>query len=154
MENPKSGKRKWRLLEGDDPDQETLAAKIHFLEERLNDKKEMLLEKDLILEEVTALSDKLRKQAQDGRADTLDLAQKVNLLRSRIQVKQFATKFCNLHKFSFIIIHLCFVKLVLDGHTANDGFVFGVLYVSSISYPMPGRLPPLTTASTKSINTT
>ena len=52
LENPKSGKRKWRLLEGDDPDQETLAAKIHFLEERLNDKKEMLLEKDLILEEV------------------------------------------------------------------------------------------------------
>ena len=74
------------MLEGDDPDQETLAAKIHFLEERLNDKKEMLLEKDLILEEVTALSDKLRKQAQDGRADTLDLAQKVNLLRSRIQM--------------------------------------------------------------------
>ena len=86
LENPKSGKRKWRLLEGDDPDQETLAAKIHFLEERLNDKKEMLLEKDLILEEVTALSDKLRKQAQDGRADTLDLAQKVNLLRNRIQM--------------------------------------------------------------------
>jgi len=86
LENPKSGKRKWRLLEGDDPDQETLAAKIHFLEERLNDKKEMLLEKDLILEEVTALSDKLRNQAQAGRADTLDLAQKVNLLRSRIQM--------------------------------------------------------------------
>ena len=47
----------------------------------LNDKKEALLEKELILEEVTALSDKLRNQAQDGREGTLELAQKVNLFQ-------------------------------------------------------------------------
>jgi len=37
-------------------------AKIHHLEQRLNDRKEALLEKELILEEVTRLSEKLRKQ--------------------------------------------------------------------------------------------
>jgi hypothetical protein len=38
-----------------------LDAKIHVLEERLNNKKEQLLEKELILDEITNLSEKLRK---------------------------------------------------------------------------------------------
>eukprot|EP00439_Symbiodinium_sp_Y106_P009246 s662_g1.t1 len=70
LENPKSSLRKWRKLGGEDLDQETLR-------ERLNDKKEALLEKELILEEVTALSEKLRNQALDGRQGTLELSQKV-----------------------------------------------------------------------------
>jgi hypothetical protein len=37
------------------------------LEERLNNKKEQLLEKELILDEITNFSEKLRKQALDGR---------------------------------------------------------------------------------------
>lgn len=64
-----------------DPEPEQLAEKIEALEERLNDKKEQLLEKDLVrcanllvqsqfifthrqqvLEEVTELSDKLKLQ--------------------------------------------------------------------------------------------
>ena len=43
-------------------DKEELGAKIQQLEERLNDKKESLMEKELILEEITGLSDKLRAQ--------------------------------------------------------------------------------------------
>lgn len=66
-------------------DPQTLRAKIQDLEERLNDKKEALLEKELILEEVTALSDKLRTQAVEGRQGTMELSQKVNAFQARIK---------------------------------------------------------------------
>merc|ERR1711988_747415 len=78
LENPKSSLRKHRQLGGEDLDPQALRLKIQDLEERLNDKKESLLEKELILEEVTALSDKLRQQAVDGRQGTMELSQKVN----------------------------------------------------------------------------
>merc|ERR1719316_642085 len=77
--------RKWRQLGGEDLDAQTLRVKIQDLEERLNDKKEGLLEKELILEEVTALSDKLRQQASDGRQGTMELSQKVNFFQARIK---------------------------------------------------------------------
>lgn len=85
LEKPEGSLRKWRPLPGTDPDQETLQSKIQFLEERLNDKKEGLLEKELVLEEVTTLSEKLRGQALEGRAGTLALSQKVNAFQSRIK---------------------------------------------------------------------
>merc|ERR1711939_1007385 len=47
--------------------------------------KESLLEKELILEEVAALSDKLRQQAVDGRQGTMELSQKVNVFQARIK---------------------------------------------------------------------
>ena len=84
LENPKNLGR-WRELQGDDPDKEQLSAKIQVLEERLNEKKEQLLEKELVLEEVTALSDKLRSQANEGRTDTLKLAKRVNEFQARIK---------------------------------------------------------------------
>jgi chromosome segregation ATPase len=74
-----------RLLKGMDPEPEQLAAKIEVLEERLNDKKEQLLEKELVLDEVSSLSDKLRMQAAETRGSTLDLAKKVNEIRSKIR---------------------------------------------------------------------
>lgn len=61
LETPKNADR-WRELEGEDPDKDQLTSKAKVLDERLNDKKEQLLEKELVLEEVTALSDRLRKQ--------------------------------------------------------------------------------------------
>lgn len=85
LENPKSSMRKWRKLEGEDPDPQSLRNKIQELEERLNDKKEALLEKELVLEEVTALSEKLRTQAFDGRQGTMELSQKVNMFQGRIK---------------------------------------------------------------------
>merc|ERR1712187_922479 len=84
-ENPKSTQRKHRQLGGEDLDPAALKLKIQDLEERLNDKKESLLEKELIFEEVTALSDKLRQQASDGRQGTMELSQKVNFFQSRIK---------------------------------------------------------------------
>lgn len=74
-----------RKLGGMDPETEQLAAKIEVLEERLNDKKEQLLEKELVLDEVTGLSDKLRMQAAESRGPTLDLAKKVNEYQAKIR---------------------------------------------------------------------
>ena len=54
-----------------------MTAKIKQLEDRLNDKKEQLLEKELVLEEISSLADRLRQQAAEGRSDTLELAKKV-----------------------------------------------------------------------------
>merc|ERR1719159_752525 len=72
LERPEGSMRKWRQLPGTDPDPETLQSKIAFLEERLNDKKESLLEK-------------LRAQAMEGRQGTLELSQKVNTFQSKIK---------------------------------------------------------------------
>eukprot|EP01006_Ploeotia_vitrea_P008854 TRINITY_DN21046_c0_g1_i1.p1 TRINITY_DN21046_c0_g1~~TRINITY_DN21046_c0_g1_i1.p1 ORF type:complete len:990 (+),score=582.58 TRINITY_DN21046_c0_g1_i1:36-2972(+) len=74
-----------RVLQGHDPEPEQLAAKIEVLEERLNDKKEQLLEKELVLDEVTSLSDKLRAQAAESRGSTLDLAKRVNEYQAKIR---------------------------------------------------------------------
>jgi hypothetical protein len=84
LEDPSNADR-WRELLGDDPDSEQLLAKVQVLEERLNSKKEKLLEKELVLEEVTTLTSKLRKQAQSGQGETLQLAQKVNDYQARIR---------------------------------------------------------------------
>ena len=77
--------QRWRELKGEDPDQEALDAKIHVLEERLNNKKEQLLEKELILDEITNLSEKLRKQALEGRLSTLELSEKVNEFQAKLK---------------------------------------------------------------------
>lgn len=66
LEDPSNPDR-WRELGGEDPDKESLDARINVFEERLNKKKEELLEKDLILEEINNLSDKLRSEALDNR---------------------------------------------------------------------------------------
>jgi len=84
LENPEN-KNRYRDLGGDDPDQEALEAKIQVLEERLNNKKEALLEKELILDEITNLSEKLRSQALEGRQSSLELSEKVNEFQARLK---------------------------------------------------------------------
>lgn len=84
LEDPQNPER-WRQFKGEDPDQEALDAKIQVLEERLNLKKETLLEKELILDEVTNLSESLRKQALEGRYSTLEVSTKVNDLQARLK---------------------------------------------------------------------
>jgi hypothetical protein len=44
-----------RALGGDIPDEDQLAAKIEVLQERLNEKREQLLERHLVLDEVSHL---------------------------------------------------------------------------------------------------
>lgn len=53
------------------------------MEERLNNKKEALLEKELVYEEVSNLAEKLRTQALDGRKTTLEINEKINEYRAR-----------------------------------------------------------------------
>lgn len=84
LETPERTHR-WRRLEGKDPEPEDLAAKLQVLEERLNDKKEQLLEKDLVLEEVTNLANRLRAQAVEGREDAIELAKRVNEFQGKIK---------------------------------------------------------------------
>ena len=83
VENPEANPGRIREIETYVPDVEFLEAKIHVLEERLNLKKENLLEKELVLEEITNLSEKLRKQALEGRKGTLELAEKINDFRAK-----------------------------------------------------------------------
>ena len=84
LEDPEcADMRKRRDLEGEDPDQEALNAKIQVLEERLNNKKEALLEKELVYEEVSNLAEKLRTQALEGRKTTLEIAEKINEYKAR-----------------------------------------------------------------------
>lgn len=82
LENP-AKHPKWRDLGGEDPESEALTAKVQVLEERLNNKKEALLEKELVYEEVSNLAEKLRKQALDGRKTTLEIAEKINEYKAR-----------------------------------------------------------------------
>lgn len=84
LEDPKNSER-WRPLDGQDPDMEQLDAKIKILEARLDQKREQQLEKELILEEVTALAEKLRTQAVSKRDAAKVLAQELNGLQSKIK---------------------------------------------------------------------
>ena len=47
--------------------------------------KEALLEKELILDEITNLSEKLRSQALEGRQSSLELSEKVNEFQARLK---------------------------------------------------------------------
>lgn len=84
LEDPEN-KDRWRELEGEDPDEEALDAKISIIEERLNSKKEQLLEKELILDEVSSLVDKLKTDATEGRQSTLEVSEKINEFQSRLR---------------------------------------------------------------------
>ena len=76
---------RWRQLEGADPDLEQLSAKVQVLETRLNKKREEVLEKELILEEVTSLTEKLRTQAVSKRAAAKYLVDTLNDIQGKIR---------------------------------------------------------------------
>lgn len=82
LEDPQNTDR-WRKLGGEDADMEQLAAKIQVLEDRLDGKREQLLEKELVLEEVSSLTEKLRAQAVTKRAAAKLLADQLNDLHNR-----------------------------------------------------------------------
>lgn len=84
LEDPANGDR-WRALEGDDPSTEQLLAKISILEDRLDQKREVLLEKELVLEEITNLTERLRKQAMGKRDSAKTLATELNGLQGKIR---------------------------------------------------------------------
>ncbi len=67
-----------RELPGEDPENDYLKMKYQQLSEMLNDKKEILLEKELINEEINEIAEKLRKKALEDRAKNLDISEKMN----------------------------------------------------------------------------
>ncbi|KND04550.1 uncharacterized protein SPPG_00275 [Spizellomyces punctatus DAOM BR117] len=84
METPESPGRT-RDLGGSDPPTTTLLEKIRSVEETLAEKEERILEKDLVLEEVTTLTDRLKRQTMDGRTESHHVAAQVNDLSKRIK---------------------------------------------------------------------
>ncbi|KAL9654087.1 hypothetical protein ABK040_011631 [Willaertia magna] len=89
LEKPENEER-WRKLEGNIPSEEELKDKIQELEEKLNNRREQLMEKDLVLKGITKSSDKLRKLAIKGREESFDLAVNINLIQK--QIEQTTTK--------------------------------------------------------------
>jgi chromosome segregation ATPase len=84
LETPENIDR-WRRLDGEDPDLEQLLGKIKVLEDRLDAKREQQLEKELVLEEVGALTDRLRAQALAKRDAAKQLADQLSDLQLRIK---------------------------------------------------------------------
>jgi len=84
LETPEN-KDRWRHLIGEDEDMDQLKARATDLETRIAQKKDQIIEKELVLEEVTTLSDKLRGHAAKGREGMLKLARGVNDFQSRIK---------------------------------------------------------------------
>ncbi|KAJ3255643.1 hypothetical protein HK103_006168 [Boothiomyces macroporosus] len=84
MENP-SDENRCRNLGGVDPTQEELTKKIEKLENLLSIQEESILEKDLILEEVSALVERLKMQTVDSKDETHTTTTEINELTKRIK---------------------------------------------------------------------
>eukprot|EP00595_Chromulina_sp_UTEXLB2642_P000650 CAMPEP_0196766716 /NCGR_PEP_ID=MMETSP1095-20130614/29167_1 /TAXON_ID=96789 ORGANISM="Chromulina nebulosa, Strain UTEXLB2642" /NCGR_SAMPLE_ID=MMETSP1095 /ASSEMBLY_ACC=CAM_ASM_000446 /LENGTH=648 /DNA_ID=CAMNT_0042130327 /DNA_START=762 /DNA_END=2708 /DNA_ORIENTATION=+ len=82
LEDPKNLDR-WRPLDGEDVDIEQILAKEKVLSTRLDTIRESLLEKELILEEITSLSDKLKTQALANRDVAKNLADQLNDMQNK-----------------------------------------------------------------------
>jgi chromosome segregation ATPase len=65
-------------LPGEDPDLDYLKMKYDQLSEMLNTKKEQLLEKELINEEINEIADKLKEKATNEREKNLEVNEKMN----------------------------------------------------------------------------
>jgi hypothetical protein len=83
IESP--GHRKCRELEGPEPTEGELITKADRLSERLVEKEEICLEKELILTETARLTERARDQVEAGRTDTLTLARTVNDHQAKIK---------------------------------------------------------------------
>ncbi|XP_053170112.1 coiled-coil domain-containing protein 146 [Scomber japonicus] len=74
----------YKELTGTDPSTVELVKKIEQLEVNLAERERQLLEKELLMDQVTRLSKPLREQADNCQQDRLSLAKKLNELRSHI----------------------------------------------------------------------
>ena len=66
-------------LPGEDPDIDYLKMRYDQLSDMVNEKKELLLEKELINDEINQIADKLRTKALDDREQNIDISEKVIL---------------------------------------------------------------------------
>lgn len=77
IESPDNEELK-RELGGEDYENDYLKMKYQQLCEKLNEKKEVLLEKELINEEINEIAEKLRNKALEDRASNLEISEKIN----------------------------------------------------------------------------
>mmetsp|Transcript_31115 Transcript_31115/g.93311 ORF Transcript_31115/g.93311 Transcript_31115/m.93311 type:complete len:362 (+) Transcript_31115:1622-2707(+) len=88
LEEPENTER-WNGLscndEEDCPEEDHVLARNTILERRLSDNKELLLEKELILDEVTGLTQELQKRVSAERDAAQPLVRKANESRSKLQ---------------------------------------------------------------------
>lgn len=84
LEDPNNTGR-WRPLDGEDPSADLLSLKIEALESRLDGKREELLAKELVLDEITTLTDQLRAQALSRRASAKSQVDRLNDFQGRIR---------------------------------------------------------------------
>ncbi|RYH08711.1 hypothetical protein EON65_40675 [archaeon] len=121
LEDPRNLAR-WRPLDGEDPDMDQLLAKIKILEDQLDHKREQVLEKELVLEEITSLTEKLRTQAINKREGAKILADELNDLHSRIRdvtkkmlasVAELSMYQVRFYKFANISISFIWISITL-----------------------------------------
>ncbi|XP_047245809.1 coiled-coil domain-containing protein 146 isoform X3 [Girardinichthys multiradiatus] len=74
----------YRELKGEDPPASELVKKMEQLEVKLAKRESQLLEKELLMEQVTRLSKPLGEQAESCRLDSLSVAKKLNEARANI----------------------------------------------------------------------
>ena len=84
LEDPNNTGR-WRPLDGEDPSADLLSLKIEALESRLDGKREELLANELVLDEITTLTDRLRAQALSRRASAKAQVDRLNDFQGRIR---------------------------------------------------------------------
>lgn len=82
IESPENNLKK--ELPGEDPDIDYLKMKYDQLADMLNDKKEQLLEKELINEEINDIAQKLRDKALENREKNIEISEKMNEYMMRL----------------------------------------------------------------------
>lgn len=76
---------RYRELLGEDPDMDQLTAKMNVLDARINGKREQQLEKEVVLEELTELTETLRSKGLERRDKAKSQADQLNTLQTRIR---------------------------------------------------------------------
>lgn len=85
IQTPELNKQRFRKVKGTDASMEQLESKIAVLDARTNVQNESILEKKMMLEEVSMLTEKLESQAENGKEQTLLLAKTINQYQSKIK---------------------------------------------------------------------
>ncbi|KAI8922819.1 hypothetical protein BC831DRAFT_248972 [Entophlyctis helioformis] len=118
MENP-DDPRRCRNLGGVDPSQKELLKKIERLEDLLAGREEKLLEKDLILEEIGTLTDRLKSQTLEGKDETYQVSRRLNDLTKRIK---HVTK-CMMAKVSELAMHQALAMSLYQEKSEKEALV-------------------------------
>jgi len=84
LEDPDNHDR-WREVGEMIPDQELLNAKIAVLEQRLSNNKENLLEKELVIDDIVSLTERLKLRQNSAKSKMQPIIQKLNTLKVKVK---------------------------------------------------------------------